>query len=454
MHILALGLNHKTASVEIREKVAFTPQEAPAALRRLKEYDTVFEGVILSTCNRTEVYAVVGGTAPGRQELLEFLGQARSPDGQTLDRHLYHYADEEAVEHLFRVACGLDSMIVGETQVLGQIKEAYLIAQDEDSVGKILHALFSQALATGKRAHTETAISKNATSVSYAAVELARKVFANLAGRRVMVIGAGKMSRLTARHLQAQGARKIVVANRHLERARELAAEFGGEAITLDQVTAELGRCDLVISSTGSPELIIDRALVAEVMRVRRRQPLFMVDIAVPRDIDPRAQEIDNVFLYDIDDLEAVVQANLREREREARLVERIIAEEVRKFRGWLCGLDVVPLIKSLRQKAETIRVSELERAFNKLQDLTPEERSVIDRMSSLIVNKILNDPTWRIKQLAGTENGGLYVETLSRLFNLEPEDSRPDDRREGEPGATGVEQGTVRVATGTKACD
>lgn len=422
MHILIIGLNHRTAPVEVRELLAFTAEGYEEAFDSLKKYPEIHEGVILSTCNRTEVYVALDRIPAGREQLLDFFLTARQLDWEAYRQYLYEYTDDDAVRHLYRVACGLDSMILGETQILGQVKDAYLTAQKWDAVGKILHNLFSGALSVGKRAHSETAISQNATSVSYAAVELARKVFENLNGKQVMVIGAGKMSRLTVKHLQAQGVRRIVVANRNLERAGELAGEFEGEAISLDEVGESLALTDLVISSTGAPDLVITRDLVSEAMRRRRYRPLFMVDIAVPRDIDSSAGQIENVFLYDIDDLEAVVQANLKEREREARQVERIVLEEVKGYKRWLRTLDVVPLIRSLREKAERIRRQELEKAFNKLPSLGPEEKRVIDRLSSSIVNKILNHPTWRIKQLANAENGDVYLDTLSQLFNLEPD--------------------------------
>lgn len=425
MEILVVGLNHKTAPVEVREKLSFLPQRLPEAMQRLKACRGIREGLILSTCNRTEVYTVAGDADEGVAEVILFLSRHHQVDPGVFTDHLYFYQGMEAVRHLFRVACGLDSMVLGETQILGQVKEAYLAAKGNGVTGKVCHNLFEQALNVGKRAHTETAISQNAVSVSYAAVELARKVFRSLEGRKVLLIGAGKMSELTARHLQSCGIKEVIVANRTLQAAEELAARFHGKAVELKEVQRWLEAVDLVISSTGAPHLIVRRDTMVQVMRARRGRPLFLIDIAVPRDIDPGAGELDGVFLYDIDDLEQVVEANLRERRREAWKVERIIEEEVARFAHWWNTQEVVPIIRSLREKMEGIRRREVERALAKLPHLNERERNIIEGMTSLIVNKILNDPTVKIKEYANGANREVYLATLRDLFNLQiPEET------------------------------
>lgn len=431
MHILAIGLNHKTAPVEIREMLTLGAKKMPSALSFLKNYPGVSEGVILSTCNRTEVYLASSGFHPGFSCVVDLLTQEQDLTPDQLKRHLYIHRDLEAVAHLFKVACGLDSMILGETQILGQVKEGYQAALDNQSAGKVLNTLFNQAIAVGKRAHTETEISQNAVSVSYAAVELAKKVFQSLANRRVLIIGAGKMSELTAKHLLASGVGQVVVANRTLERACSMAEMFKGVGIPISEVGQWLPQVDVVISSTGAPHLVLTREMLQEAMRQRRGRPIFLFDIAVPRDIDPEAGRLEGVFLYDIDDLESAVQANLRERQREARKVERIIEEELVKFESWQRTLDVVPVIRSLRQKADDIRRHELGKTFNRLPDLTERQRQIIEGMTATMINKILNDPTLRLKELASGDQGAVYVEAMARLFNLRSDEEKEPAKEE-----------------------
>ncbi len=422
MHIVVVGLNHKTAPVEIREKVALGADDMAPVLAELKASPGVVEAALLSTCNRCEAYVAAPEYHPAVDSVLGLFARRGGILPDELRPHLYVHRNLDAVRHLFRVACGLDSMVLGETQVLGQVKEAYLSAADSQAAGKLVHGLFSQALAVGKRAHTETEISRNAVSVSYAAVELAKKVFESLEGKRVLIIGAGKMSELTARHLLASGVGQTIVANRTLEKARQMAAQYRGLGVAMEEVGRWLAQVDVVISSTGAPGLVLDREMVAEAMAKRRHRPIFLFDIAVPRDIDPAAGKLEGVFLYDIDDLENAVQANLRERQREAKKVERLIDEETRKFDTWLRSLGVVPLIKSLRRKADSICQAELQRAFHRLPELDERQRDVIEAMAVSVVNKMLNDPTLRLKEFANGENGDVYVDAVAQLFNLNPE--------------------------------
>lgn len=414
-----VGLNFKTAPVEIREVLAVPAAEIPAALERLSAL-SVPESVLLSTCNRTEVYAVGHDVAHICDELTQYLAVlGHIADPEELRPYLYRHAGQQAVAHLFRVASGLDSMVIGETQILGQVRDAYRDSAAAGTVGKVLHQLFEQAIAVGKRAQTETRIGQNAVSVSYAAVELAKKVFRSLDGRRCMAIGAGETAKLTVRHLQASGVREIIIANRTVERARSLAAEIDGVAISMEEIPTYLQQVDVVISSTGSPGYILTRRDVAEATRLRRGRPIFLFDIAVPRDIEPGAGRLDGVFLYDIDDLQAVVSANLQERAEEAKRVERIVEEEEERFRHWAASQEVVPTIRQLRDKVEAIRKQEIAHTFNRLPDLTDRERAIIEAMSVSLVNKILNAPTQRLKGMAGEGDANVAIETVARLFDL-----------------------------------
>lgn len=436
--VLAVGMNHRTAPVALRERLAVDAASCERVLDRLRELPAVAEAVVLSTCNRVELYTAARHAGEARRQLLQFLaGWAGLPAGE-LEPHLYWYDDGAAARHLFRVAAGLDSMVVGESQVLGQVRDAYQLAAGRGACGKVLHALFQHALAVGKRARAETAISQHAVSVSYVAVELARKVFGDLGGRQVLLIGAGETAELAARSLAEQGGCDLVVANRTLERGRDLAHAYGGRAVPLEELARVLPECDVVISSTGAGRPVLSAETVRETMRRRRQRPLLLIDIAVPRDIEPEAGRLDNVFLYDIDDLQTVVDANLRLRREEARKVEAMIDEQAREFEGWLHSLDVVPLIRSLREKAEAMRQREVARAFRKLPHLSERDRQVIDGLTRLIVNKLLNDPMVRLKEAVAGGEGPLYLdEAFSRLFALDDRAASGDDAGdEDRPGA------------------
>jgi glutamyl-tRNA reductase len=414
-----IGLNFKTAPVEIREMLAVPSAAVPAALGRLRAR-SLAEGVLLSTCNRTELYVAGSDPAVTEREALAYLAElAGLEDAGRLVPYLYQHEGLAAVEHLFRVSCGLDSMVVGETQILGQVRDAYREAVAAGTVSKLFHQLFEQAIAVGKRAQTETRIGQNAVSVSYAAVELAKKVFRSLEGRRCMAIGAGETAKLTVKHLQASGVREIVIANRTYARAQQLAELIGGTAIPMEQIPAHLQQVDVVISSTGAPGYVLTRAQVAEAIRQRRGRPIFFFDIAVPRDIDPEIGKLEGAFVYDIDDLQAVVTANLQERAEEAKRALRIVAEEVERFRSWLATQEVVPTIRLLRDKVESIRQQELARAFSRLPDLTDRERAVIEAMTVTLINKILNAPTQQLKGMAEEGEAERAIATVARLFDL-----------------------------------
>ncbi|MDP2181987.1 MAG: glutamyl-tRNA reductase [Actinomycetota bacterium] len=426
MHLTLIGLSHKTAPVEIREKLTFPANRQEEALAILTASPDVIEAVVLSTCNRTEIYAVTAADSDGPGAVIDFMADYHDLDRHDLVRYLYISEGEAVVRHLFRVVASLDSMIIGEAQILGQVKEAYDHAFTHNACGRIFNKLFRQSFEVGKRVRNETAIGESAVSISYAAVELAKKVFDELAGRTILVVGAGKMSELTAKHLLSNGVRKVLVANRTYERAVELAGRFDGEPIHYEAIFERMVEADIVISSTAATEYIITKGPVAEARRHRRGRPLFFIDIAVPRDIDPAVAEIDDVYLYDIDDLSGVVESNLDERMREAERADVIITEEMGVFEGWLESMEVVPTVAAMRAKAEAIRQEELARALKRLGGLSEKEIAAVEAMSSAIVNKMMHGPTNRLKQIAGERYGIAYVEAARYLYGL---DQNPEGR-------------------------
>ncbi|MCL5266440.1 MAG: glutamyl-tRNA reductase [Chloroflexi bacterium] len=417
MQILVVGLNHKAAPVEVREKLAFGDGQLGDAICMLLQPAT--EGVILSTCNRMEIYAVVGHAASGTDNVKRFLADFHDVSAEEFEPYLYVHCQEHAVRHLFSVASGIDSMILGEPQILGQVRDAFEFAEKSRSVGRLLSPLFRQAISVGKLARTETDISRNAASVSYAAVELAKKIFGNLDHRTVLIIGAGEMGKLTARTLLDNGASSMLVMNRTFQRAQDLAARFGGNPIEFEKMAEALALADIVITSTGAPEYIIRADEVKQAMRQRRNRPVFFVDIAVPRDIDPQVDKIENAYLYNIDDLQAVCEANMREREKEARKVEAIVEAEAAKYMSWYHTLDVVPTITALYGKAEAIRQAELARMMPKLGNLSERDREKINALTVAIVNKLLHQPITRLKSHSNGHSSDEYARALRELFDL-----------------------------------
>lgn len=416
--IVAVGLNHKIAPVEVRERFAFSPDRIGAVLDGLAEFAR--ERAIVSTCNRMEVYTVALRPKQAASEIRSYLHSLQCsnlPESEVVP-YLYGLHDDQAARHLFSVAAGIDSMILGEPQILGQVRDGYELAAAHGSTGPILSAMFQRALAVGKRARTETAISRNAASVSHAAVELAKQIFGEISSRVVLVVGAGEMSELTAKNLVDNGVRRILVVNRTRERAEEMAARFGGRAMGWDLIGEALRLSDIVITSTGSPHAIFRPDMMGAAMRARKQRPLFFVDIAVPRDVDPAVGAMENVFLYDIDDLQSVVAANLKEREKEAVKVEAIIEEEARNFGSWLRSLEVVPTIVALRERLEQIRQAELARYGGRL-NLSDRDRNTVDALTQAIVNKILHTPTVRLKAEADNGERGIYVDAVRELFDL-----------------------------------
>lgn len=420
VHIIVVGLNFRTAPVEVRERFTFAEQELPKAIEMLKQTPSIMECVIVATCNRTELYAVVDRHVLCGHYIRHFMEQWFGMPRETFTKYLYMYEDEAAIRHLFRVACGLDSMIIGETQILGQVRDAFLLAQRERATGTLFNMLFKQAVTVGKRAHTETSIGESAVSVSYAAVELGKRIFGGFGGKTALIVGAGKMGELTAKHLNASGIERVLVANRTYERAAEFAARLGGEPLRLDEAAGRLAEADVVISSTGSREYVLTKAQVEQAMRRRPSRPLFLIDIAVPRDLDPAIADIPNVYLYDIDDLEGIVESNLEQRRREAAKIETMIGEELTAFLDWYKTLGVVPLIRALQEKAAKIHEETMKSLVNKLPDLTERELKVIRKLTKSIVNQMMHDPILRIKETAGDKKAGEAMEWFVKLFALE----------------------------------
>ena len=420
MHLLVVGISHKTAPLELRERLALPCDAAARLARELAADEAVAEAVVVSTCNRTELYLFADDTQGAEQLALGRLAELGGIDAAELSVAAYTRGDDATIAHLFRVAASLDSMVVGEAQILAQLKDAYQAAVDGGCTAAVLNRLFRQALEVGKRVRTETAIGERPLSVSSVAVELARQVLGRLDHRAVLVLGAGETSELTVRHLRAQGVGSVAVANRTRDAAAELAARCDAEAVCLDELDRQLAAADIVISSTSSPGFVLERDRLQEVMRRRGGRPLFLIDIAVPRDLDPEIGCIEGCYLYDIDDLQGVVKANRHERERAAREAEAIIVDEAARMNEWLVGLEVVPAITLLRSALDGIREAELRRMSAKLERLPPTQRAQVEQLTVAIVNKILHQPTVRMKELATEKDAYVYVDALRRLFDLD----------------------------------
>ncbi|MDO3676113.1 glutamyl-tRNA reductase [Paenibacillus ehimensis] len=419
MHIVVAGLNYRTAPVSIREKFAFAEGDLPLALKELKETKSVMECVIVGTCNRTELYVAVD-RQPCAHYLRGFIEKWFGVPRDEFQQHLYVYENDKAIEHLFRVTSGLDSMVIGETQILGQVRDAFLLAQREKTTGVLFNTLFKQAVTMAKRAHFETGIGENPVSVSYAAVELGKRIFGSYAHKKVLIIGAGKMSELTVKHLYANGADKVIVVNRTLSRAQELADKFRGVASTMDRLLAHLEEADIVISSTGAAGYVLTAEQVSCILQRRRSRPLFMIDIAVPRDLDPRLGEMPNVFLYDIDNLQSLVNSHLEERRKAAVQIEKMIREEMAAFEQWTKTLGVSPVIQALQTKAATIHEETMDSLMKKLPDLDEHELKVIRKLTKSIVNQMLRDPIVRIKEMAAERHGDDALDMFTKIFALE----------------------------------
>jgi glutamyl-tRNA reductase len=437
MHLLLVGISHKTAPVELRERVDFHVHGLARSLRALAARGFTREAVALSTCNRAELYVACDDVAQTRADLVSFVGELSGVDRPAVAPHMYDIVDLDAARHLFRVAAGLDSLVVGEPQILGQVKQAHTVAHDVQVAGPVLNRLFHSSFAVGKRVRSETNLGSGAVSIGFAAASLARKIFGDLRGRTVVVVGAGEMGKLTARHMKSQGVHQVIIVSRTMAHAARTADAIGGAtAAPWEEMDAALTSGDIIITATGAAAPILTKARVEAVMRARRNRPLFVIDIALPRDVEAAAGEIEQVFLYNIDDLQASVRENLARRTSEVAHAEAIVTEELEKFGAWLRSRGAVPTIVALRQHCENIRRAELERLDYKLAGLSQadEARARLDEITRLIMEKLLLGPTEQLKSLGDADTVGAYSEALTRLFRLgddsELERAEGGDRR------------------------
>jgi glutamyl-tRNA reductase len=420
MKISVVGLNHATAPVEVRERLAFKSDHLPEVLARIRQLPGVLETVILSTCNRVEIAAATDDFDNPVDALSDMLAQSRQVDAGWIRQFLYYYEDREAIRHLFRVAASLDSMVVGEPQILGQMKESYEVAKAQGTLNGLLDSVLTRAFSVAKRVRTETDIGQSAVSVSYAAVELARQIFGSLRGSKVMLIGAGKMSELAARHLERAGVAGILVTNRSPERAQAMADLFRGWIVDYGHFVSALTGVDVVIASSGAPHYILRRDELKRVISARRNRPIFLIDIAVPRNVEPSANELEGVFLYDIDDLQRVVEENRRGRESEAVQAEQIVTEEVDRMMSRLKARELTPVIVGLQQQLESIRTAELERVRTKLAGLTPQQQEVVEALTKGMMNKIAHGPIAELRRSAEHPAGHHFVDFIRRVFRIE----------------------------------
>ena len=419
MHLFLLGVSHKTAPVDVRERLDFSSRNLGAAVEALATRPSAAESVVLSTCNRSEIYVASENPERAREDIVAFLSHYHSLSPESFTPHLFSLDDEAAAKHLFRVAAGLDSLVVGEPQILGQVKDAFETAAGRRCTGPMLSKLFHWSFGVGKRVRTETALGEGAVSISFAAVALARKIFGRLEGRRVLVIGAGEISTLTAEHLRAQGVGEMVITSRTPAQAEALADAVSGRAEPWADFASLLGTADVVVTATGSQRPILTRAQVEATTGRHRSGPLFIIDLAVPRDVEASVGDIEQVFLYNVDDLQSIVQENLSRRTREIAHAETIVAEELLKFATWQRSRGAVPTVVALRQRFDAIRRSELQRLDGKLAGLSPDARARVDEVTRLIVEKLLHEPTEQLKALPDEETQVAYTEAVNRLFRL-----------------------------------
>lgn len=428
MSIIVVGLNHRTADIEMRERLAFPGEKLTEGLKELLSIEEINEGIILSTCNRVEIYSVIMNAADGAQKIKTFLSTFHRVPLETVESCLYTYEREDAIRHVFRVAASLDSMVLGEPQILGQLKESYEKALALHTTGVILNRLIKKAISVAKRVRTDTRIAENAVSVSYAAVELAKKIFEDISTKSVMLLGAGDMAELAARHLLRSGVYGITVANRTYERAVELASGLKGRAVKWEDFLKEMLSTDIVVCSTGAPGYVFTDEQARRLMKERKQRPIFIIDISVPRNIDPAVNEIDNIYLYDIDDLQGIVGSNILERKKEAEAAEEIVRQAVEKFLAWERSLEAVPTIVEIKNRAEVIRRAELEKVMNKLNGMSEREKQMVENLTSSIINKILHSSLTVLKEEIDPEDRATYIYLARRLFGLDREEDIGED--------------------------
>ena len=434
MHLFLVGVSHRTAPVELREKLDFSSRDVGAAVEVLVTRSSAAESVVLSTCNRSEIYIASSDAEQARQEIVAFLSEYHQLPRDAFMPHLFAHRDMAAARHLFRVAAGLDSLVIGEPQILGQVKEAFQAAAERHCTGPLLTKTFQWAFGVGKRVRTETGLGEGAVSVSFAAVALARKIFGRLEGRRVLVVGAGEISALTAQHLRSQGVEEIVITSRTAAHADALAAQVSGRTVPWAQMRRAIAGADIVLTATGSQRPIITREDVQAVTGRRRTEPLFIIDVAVPRDVDPSVSEIEQVFLYNVDDLQGIVQENLERRGAEIAQAEAIVAEEVARFTVWQRSRRAIPTVVALRQRFDDIRRAELQRLEPRLSGLPADARARVEDVTRLIVEKLLLEPTEQLKALPDEETQAAYTEAVNRLFRLGDAESLEASAPEAEP--------------------
>jgi|GraSoiStandDraft_46_1057282.scaffolds.fasta_scaffold01801_3 glutamyl-tRNA reductase len=431
-----IGVNHNTAPVEVRERLALPESRLPEVCKSLCQQEGIEEGMILSTCNRVELLV---RRRDGVDNLRNFVCEYFHLDPAEYERYFYDYREEEAVRHVFRVTSSLDSMVVGEPQILGQVKEAYAVARAVGAINSQLDSLLTRAFAVAKRVRTETAVGSSAVSVASVAVELAKKIFGSLNGKHVYLVGAGKMSELAARHLIAHGAASIFVANRTYDRAVQLAKKFHGQAIMFEQLYDTCDKADIVITSTGAPHAIFRREHGELFLSRRRNRPMFFIDIAVPRDVDPGLNKLDGIFVYDIDDLQQAVTSHVADRRKEAERAEAIVALEVQRFQARLQSLDVVPTIVSLQDHLETIRQAEIDRVRGRLGSLSPDQELAVDALTRGIINKIMHTPISTLKTAARESEATTVIDLVRRLFNLQEKKEVAVSSKSGSAGSPGA---------------
>ncbi|MCP3025523.1 glutamyl-tRNA reductase [Halobacillus sp. A5] len=451
MHILTIGLNFKTAPVEIREKLTFSEENLQEAMQQLNKQKSLLENVILSTCNRTEIYAVVDQLHTGRYYIKQFLADWFNMDKEDFSPFLSVYEADGAIEHLFRVTSGLDSMVLGETQILGQVKQVFQLAQQAGTTGTIFNQLFKQAVTMAKKAHKDTGIGENAVSVSYAAVELARKIFGDLVHKHIVIIGAGKMGELAAKNLHGSGVKKVTVMNRTLAKAEVVSKQFNGQAATMDHLEEVLKDADIVISSTGANEYVLTKDQMEPIHKSRKGKPLFFVDIAVPRDLDPAMENLDSVFLYDIDDLQGIVDANLAVRKQAAEEIGLVIEAEIVEFKEWLQTIGVVPVISALRAKALGIQAETMESIERKMPELSEREKKVLRKHTKSIINQMLKDPILQAKELSAKPEAEESLRLFTQIFGIEEEVEKELLEQEKKNAAPSNEEGTIPFPTLSK---
>jgi glutamyl-tRNA reductase len=438
MNFFVIGVNHKTAPVEVRERFAIPEAKLPDALRELTEFPGIEEGMIVSTCNRVEILA---RAKDSECDLRGFVQKYYGFDRDQFEKYVFEHKHKNAIRHIFRVASSLDSMVVGEPQILGQVKEAYAVARAVGAVQSQLDALLTRAFAVAKKVRSETAVASSSVSVASVAVELAQKIFGDLNGKAIYLVGAGKMCELAARHLIAHGAGKIFVSNRTYERAVALARKFNGEAVPFEKLYDTVDRADIIISSTGAPHTIFRKEHGERFLKTRKNRPMFFIDIAVPRDIDPGLNDLDGIFVYDIDDLQQVVASHLGDRKREAERAEMLVAEEVDRFESRLQTLEVVPTIVSLQEHLETVRQAEIDRLRGRLGELTPEQEMAVEALTKGIINKIMHTPITTLKSAARDPEATTVIDLVRKLFNLRSRselDAKADTASEAVAAAVG----------------